>query len=93
MALVDEDEAIVGKVVEEGVGRLAGGAAVEPAGVVLDAVAETHLLEHLQIVEGALLEPLGLEQLALAPQRVEALLQLDPDPLDGTASGCCSVAT
>ena len=65
VALVHHHQQVVREVVEERVGRLAGAAAVEPARVVLDAVAEAHLLEHLEVVERALLEPLRLEQLAL----------------------------
>ena len=46
------------------------------AGVVFDAVAIAHLLEHLQVVGGALFEPLGLQQPALAVEQVEPVMQL-----------------
>ena len=82
VALVDHHQQVLREVVEERVGRLAGGAAVEPARVVLDAVAEAHLLEHLEVVERALLEPLRLEQLALPAELGEPLLQLAADALD-----------
>jgi hypothetical protein len=51
--------------------------------VVLDAGAEAHLREELQVVEGALLEPLRLEELPRVAQDVEALLQLGADRVDG----------
>jgi hypothetical protein len=54
--------------------------------VVLDAVAEAHLLQHLEVVLRALLEALRLEQLALAlVSSVEPLAQLLADRLDGRA--------
>ena len=62
MALVDEEQVILGKIVEK-VGRrrpfrLAG----EMAAVILDAVAIAEFLDHLQIEHGPLLQPLGLDQ-------------------------------
>ena len=76
VALVGEDDGVVGDVLEEGGGRLAGLAAGEVARVVLDAVAGAGRLEHLEVELGALLEALRLEQLALGDELVEALAQL-----------------
>ena len=56
MALVGEDEGVVGQVLEQGRRRLAGLAAGQPARVVLDAGAGAGRLEHLQ-VEGACAAP------------------------------------
>ena len=81
--LVDHREEALGEVVEQRGRRLAGGAAGEVPRVVLDAVAEPHLLQHLQVVERPLAQALRLEQLACALQLREALLQLRPDALDG----------
>ena len=64
MRLVDDAQHVFGEVVDERVGGLAGGAAVEVARVVLDARAEAHGLEGLQVVVGALLQALGLQELA-----------------------------
>src|SRR5206468_1745147 len=47
VALVDDEQVVLGEVVEERVGRLPRGAAVEVARVVLDAGAEAHLGEEL----------------------------------------------
>src|SRR5205809_1290168 len=67
---------VFGKVVEQRVRRLAGRAPVEVAAVILDAGAKAHLLEQLDVVARALLEPLRLEQLGVAAERAEALVEL-----------------
>ena len=81
VALVGEDDGVVGDVLEEGRRRLAGLAAGQVARVVLDAVAGAGGLEHLEVEVGALLEALGLEQLALRDELVEARPELVPMPL------------
>ena len=64
VALVDEDQRIVGQVFEQGGRRLAGLAAGEVARIVLDAGAGAGGHHHLDVEHGALLEALGLEQAA-----------------------------
>ena len=64
MALVDEDERVVGHVFEQRRRRLAGLAAGEIARIVLDAGAGAGRLHHLEVEQRALLEPLRLEQAA-----------------------------
>ena len=66
VALVDDDERVLGQVVEQRGRRLPGRAAREVARVVLDAVAVADLAQHLQVEHRALVEPLRLQQLALA---------------------------
>ena len=83
VALVDDAEVVLGEEVEQRVGRLARGAAVEVAAVVLDARADAGLGQHLEVVLGAHPEALGLEQLALLLELLEALAQLDLDGADG----------
>src|SRR5215467_6814657 len=56
MALVDEDEEILRVVVEQAGGRLSRRAPGEVARVILDPVAESKLLDHLQVEQRALLE-------------------------------------
>jgi len=46
-------------------------------------VAEPHLLQHLEIVERALLEALALEDLVVGAQLRQAGLELGADALDG----------
>ena len=83
VGLVDDQQVVLGEEVEQGVGRLAGGPAVDVAGVVLDAVAEADLPHHLQVVLGAHAQALGLEQLALLLEPGQPLLQLVLDAADG----------
>ena len=83
MALVDEQQGVVGDVFEEGGRRLAGGAAGQPAAVVLDAGAGAGGLHHLQIEADALLEALGFEEFSVPDHPVERLLQLGLDAGDG----------
>ncbi len=83
MGLVEHDEEVVGEEVEQRAGGLARAPAVDGGAVVLDAVAEADLLHHLEVVLGAHAQPLGLEQLALALEQGQALLQLGLDAGDG----------
>ena len=66
MRLVDEHDEVAAEVVEQCVRGGAGRAAVEDPRVVLDPVAVAELLQHLQVVLGALPEPVRLEELPLA---------------------------
>ena len=76
VALIDEDERIVGQIFEQGRRRLAGLAPGEIARIVLDAGAGAGRLDHLEVEQGALLQPLRLEQASGADELVEPLLQL-----------------
>ena len=76
-----------GKVVDEGVRGLSRGPAVEVAGVVLDPLAEAHLLHHLDVEEGPLFDALRLQQHVLFAEPADPLFQLDPDLLDGPLQG------
>ena len=82
MALVDDAEEVVREVIDERIRRFAGAAAVEMARIVLDAGAEAHGFEHLEIVVGAHLEPLRLEELAFGAQLLKAPAQLLLDRAD-----------
>jgi hypothetical protein len=64
VALVGEDQRVVGQIFEQ-VGGGSPGAAGEIARIVLDAGAGAGGLHHLQVEGRALLQPLRLEQLAL----------------------------
>ena len=83
MALVDDQQPVVGKELDEGGRRLAGRAPRQVAAVVLDAIAAAGLLDHLEVEHRALFEALGLEELAPVAQLREPLLQLVPDAVDG----------
>ena len=64
VAFVDEDQVIVGQVVEQSGRSFAREASGEMARVVFDAVAIADLADHLQIEHGALIEALGFDDLA-----------------------------
>ena len=83
MALVDDAQEIVREIVDERVRGLSGLTSVEMPGVVLDAAAKSHGLQHLKIIVHAHLQPLGLKQLALLLELLQALAQLLLDGFDG----------
>ena len=78
VALVDEDQRVVGDVFEQGRRRIAGPAAGEIARIVLDAGAGAGGLQHLEVEAGALLQPLRLEQAAGLFKLVQAVLAALP---------------
>ncbi len=82
MGLVDHDQGVLGKKVHQRVGLLPGAPAGEVPGVVLDPGAATGLAHHLQVEHGPLPEPLGLEQLALAFEPGDSLLELIADGVE-----------
>ena len=82
VALVDEHQRVVGHVFEQRRRRLAGPAAGEIARIVLDAGAAAGRLHHLEVVEGALLQPLRLQQAAGGVELVEPPAQLVLDAGD-----------
>ena len=73
--LIHEHEKVAGEVIHQGGRRLARTAPRQMPGVVLHARAAAHLLEHLKIKHGALLEPLRLEQ----PLPISKLRQTSPE--------------
>ncbi|CAM5515778.1 hypothetical protein SCYAM73S_08673 [Streptomyces cyaneofuscatus] len=84
--LVEDEQEVLGEVVEEGVGGGAGGPLVEVHRVVLDAGAAADLVEHLDVVRGAHAQPLGLQHLALLLQLGQAGFELLLDAPDGLRS-------
>ena len=64
--LVDDQQEVLGEVVEQAVRRGARSAPVDVPGVVLDAGAGADLPHHLDVVAGPHPQPLGLQQLAAA---------------------------
>jgi hypothetical protein len=81
VALVDDQQRVVGQIFEQGRRRLAGLAARQIARIVLDAGAGAGGIDHLQVEDRALLQALRLQQLALGVQLVEAELQVLLDHL------------
>ena len=85
--LVDEDDEVVREVVDQRERMRAGWAPLEHTGVVLDPVAEAELLEHLDVVLGALPDPVRLEHPALRLELRDLLLELVADLVDGAVDG------
>ena len=83
MRLVDDQQEILGEVVQQRRRRGSGRAAVDMTRVVLDAGAEADLADHLQVVLGAHAQPLRLEQFALPIQIGQPLLEFGLDIGDG----------
>lgn len=82
MALVDKEDEVLGEVVQQGVRRRAHRPPLDHPGVVLNAGAVAQLLHHLDVVHGALLDALGLDEFALPLEEGHPLLKLPIDLLD-----------
>ena len=82
VGLVDDEDEVFREVVEQAVGRRAAAAAVDVHRVVLDAGAGADLAHHLDVVGRAHPQPLRLEQLALALELGQLVLQLELDAAD-----------
>ena len=87
VGLVDEDDEVVGEVVDQGVRRAALGPAVEDPRVVLDPRGEADLLQHLDVVGGPLPQPVRLELLALGLELGGAGDEFGADLLDRPLEG------
>ena len=81
MGLVDDAQEIFGEIIDKRIGRLTRRTPIKVARIVLDAAAKAHGLEHFQIVIGAHLQTLGLEQLAFGLELRQPFAQLILDGL------------
>jgi len=79
VGFVDDEKVVVREKVEQGGGRGAGRTAGDVARVVLDAGAKAHLFHHLEVVFGAHLDALGLEELAVFLKPDDAFAQFLAD--------------
>ena len=82
VALVDEDQRVVGHVLEQRRRRLARAASGEVARVVLDAGAGAGRLHHFQVEQRALLQPLRFQQSSGRIELPQPLAQLELDAGD-----------
>jgi hypothetical protein len=80
--LIDDEDGVLGEVVDEGGGRFAGGASGKVARVVLDAVAASGGAQHLEVEPGPLTHALGFEELALSVEGRRVFGQFRLDLLD-----------
>ena len=83
VTLVQEHQRVARQVIHQRGWRVSRPCAGKVTGVVLDALAVAHLLQHLQIEPGALLQALRLHQLAGLDELVQPFTQLQLDGLDG----------
>ena len=83
MALVHDKQKILGKVVDERVRRTSRRTPRQHARIVLNTRAETDLLQHFNVVAGALRDALCLDQLAVFLEVFYALFQFFFEVLDG----------
>ena len=88
MRFVHHEQEILREKIEEREGLRARRPAGEMPRVILDPVAEAHLLHHLEIVFRAHLQALRLEQFAVLLEPDDALVQLLPDRVDARAASC-----
>jgi hypothetical protein len=65
MTLVDEDQMILGKIVQKGVRRFPGSSPVEVPGIIFNARTVSHLLEHFEVKVGSLFQTLDFQELPL----------------------------
>ena len=88
MRLIDEEEKLLGEVVEQRLGRAAGRSSAQRPRVVFDAGAEARLQQHLDVEPGPRRESLGLQQFPLRFQLLQPRLQF---PLDLANRGADAV--
>ena len=82
MRFIDDQQEILGEVVEKTVGGRTRLAAVDMSGVVLDSRAGSNLPHHLDVIARAHTQSLGLELLALILELDETFLQFRLDSRD-----------
>ena len=80
---VDDQQKILGEVIDQRVRLLAGLAAIQMPAVILDPAAIADLQNHFQIVFRPGEQPLGFEQFPLAAQMHDLLIQFLADGLNG----------
>ena len=79
MALVHEEQKILREIIQQGGGHTARRTAGQHRRVVLDALADAHLVQHLDIVVGALGNALRLDELALGGELLDLRVALGAD--------------
>ena len=84
MALVDEEQEVLGKEVEQTIRPLARLTTVEVAGIVLNARAVTQFLDHLHVVFHTFLDALGLDGVAQLGEEVHLLDKVVLNHADGS---------
>ena len=81
--LVDNEEEVVGEVVDEAWRRGSWVAAAEVAGVVFDPLAITYFADHFEIVAGPLFDALRFDEPIFAFEEGDSVSEFLPDRVDG----------
>ena len=81
MALINNQQPVVGEIIDQAFRRGARFTSGQMTGIVLNAIAIAHLLQHLQVVGGALLQSLSFQQLAFGLQELQSVFELMADIL------------
>ena len=79
MTLVHEEQKILREIIQQGGGHTARRTTGQHCRVVFDALADTHLVQHLDIVVSALGNALGFDQLALGGELFDLRIALGAD--------------
>ena len=87
MAFVNKHDSVVGQIVHQRGWRFAFFFAGEVAGVVFDAFAEAHFVEHFEVETGALFDALLLDGALFAGEKFDAFAQFFFDGLAGAQDG------
>ena len=82
MGLIYDDQEFIREIIQQCLGRRPRRPAVHMPRVILDAGAEAGLSEHLNVIVGALRDPLRFKQLVLCAEAFHLFLQLLADPLN-----------
>ena len=76
MGLVNHQQKILGKIINQSKGRLPRLTSCQMPGIVFDTGAIPHFIHHFQIIIGALLQALGLQNLEIMIEIIQSLSQL-----------------
>ena len=79
MALVYEEQEVVREIVKQSRGHTARRTARQNGRIVLDALADTHFRQHLNVVVRPLLDALGLDELAFRGELLHLRVALGAD--------------
>ena len=82
VAFIHDQQPVVREIINQTFGRCARLSTRQMPGVILHALAVTHLVEHLKVVLGALLQPLRLQQFAFAIETIQPISEFRTDRLN-----------
>jgi len=83
VALIHKEQKILREIVQQGGGHTARRTARQHRRVVLDALADPHFGQHLDVIVRSLLDALGLDELALCGKLLHLLIALGADLFNG----------